>query len=325
MDAFIPMLKNVLIFVALAVPGYILVKIKMLKQQDSAVLSNLMAYIGLPFMIFSGTIGVSFNTNTLKNLGISALFAVIVTVGFFFLTNLFYLKTKQRDNEENLTLEKRKGVLRFCTIFSNNGFLGLPLAGVVFGTDSVVFTCLVIFNIITNMFIYTLGIYLVSCDRKMVSVKKILFNPVLIAFVLGVICNLLGVKKVLPEVVSFSDHFKNLVTPVAMLVLGMKMGDIKFSALFRDSRLYIVSVYKLLIMPIVATAIAFACYSLALVSSDIVIAVFIAFSMPTAGLAPVFADKFKADINCATICTLGTTIFSLATIPLLYLLLCEIL
>ena len=93
MDSFIPMLKNVLIFVALAVPGYILVKIKMFKQQDSAVLSNLMAYIGLPFMIFSGTIGVSFSADTLKNLGISALFAVIVTVVFFFLTNLFYLTT----------------------------------------------------------------------------------------------------------------------------------------------------------------------------------------------------------------------------------------
>ena len=72
MDAFIPMLKNTLLFVALAIPGYLLVKIKLLKQQDSAVLSNLLTYIGLPFMIFSGTIGVSFNADTLTNIGISA-------------------------------------------------------------------------------------------------------------------------------------------------------------------------------------------------------------------------------------------------------------
>ncbi len=322
MDAFIPMLKNTLLFVALAIPGYLLVKIKLLKQQDSAVLSNLLTYIGLPFMIFSGTIGVSFNADTLTNLGISAVFAILVTVAFFFLTNLFYFRVKSKDDEDRLTLEKRKGMLRFCTLLSNNGFLGLPLAAAVF--DNNTFTCVVIFNIVTNMFIYTLGVYLASCDRKTVSFKKIIYNPVLIAFVLGVICNLLGIKKLVPEMVSFSDHFKNLVTPLAMLVLGMKMGNIKFSVLFKNVQLYIVSLYKLIVMPVVATAIAFCFYRFEFVGLDIVNAVFIAFAMPTAGLAPVFADKFKSDIDCATICTLGTTIFSIITIPLLYLLLCSI-
>ena len=318
MDAFIPMLKNTLLFVALAIPGYLLVKIKLLKQQDSAVLSNLLTYIGLPFMIFSGTIGVSFNADTLTNIWISAVFAIVVTVSFFFLTNLFYCKIKAKDGEDVLTLERRKGMLRFCTLLSNNGFLGLPLAAAVFGNN--VFTCMVIFNIITNMCIYTLGVYLSSCDRKLISGKKIVFNPVLIAFVLGVICNLLGVKNLVPEVVGFSDHFKNLVTPIAMLVLGMKMGNIKFSVLFKYAQLYTVSLYKLIVMPVVATAVAFCFYKLGYVGLDIVNAVFIAFAMPTAGLAPVFADKFKSDIDCATICTLGTTIFSIITIPLLYLL-----
>ena len=36
MDAFLIMVKNVILFAALAVPGYLLVKCKILKQEHSA-------------------------------------------------------------------------------------------------------------------------------------------------------------------------------------------------------------------------------------------------------------------------------------------------
>ena len=40
MDALIVMLKNVIVFVLLAIPGYILVKAKLVKNKESAILSN---------------------------------------------------------------------------------------------------------------------------------------------------------------------------------------------------------------------------------------------------------------------------------------------
>ena len=49
--------------------------------------------------------------------------------------------------------------------------------------------------------------------------------------------------------------------------------------------------------------------------------VFMAFSMPTAGLASPLADKHGGDIENSVVYTLGTTILSVATIPLLYMLL----
>ena len=53
MEEFVIMLRNVLMFVALAIPGYILVKGKLLKPEQSGVLSKLLMYLALPFMIFS--------------------------------------------------------------------------------------------------------------------------------------------------------------------------------------------------------------------------------------------------------------------------------
>ena len=52
---------------------------------------------------------------------------------------------------------------------------------------------------------------------------------------------------------------------------------------------------------------------------------FIAFAMPTAGMASTFADTFNGDVEGAAIQTLGTTILSVISIPLLYTLLCTVL
>ena len=53
MDTFMIMLKNVLIFVLLAVPGYLLVRGKKLTQKDSGGFSLLLTNVCIPFMILS--------------------------------------------------------------------------------------------------------------------------------------------------------------------------------------------------------------------------------------------------------------------------------
>ncbi len=313
MEALIPMLKNVLIFVALAIPGYILVKSGSLKDSHSGVLSKLLMYVGLPFLILSGTLGVSFDEETVTSVVIVALLGTAITFLFFFLSSLI---TKYEPDG------KKRGMLRFCEIFSNNGFLGLPIAAAVFGQSSLVFTYLVILNIITNTLLYTLGIYLVSNDKSTIKLNNVLLNPVLIAFVLGVILNLLGVTKAVPEITSYSDHFKGIVTPISMTILGMKMGGIRLGLIFSSKRTYLVSAIKLVAVPIIATIILIAINAIFSVGRDMVIATFVAFAMPVAGLASAFADRYSGDTEGAVVYTLGSTLFSVVTIPLLYGLVC---
>ena len=313
MDAFIPMLKNVLLFVLLAVPGYILVKSKTLKVEQSGVLSKLLMSIGMPFLIISGTLGIDFNKDTIIGLLIAGVLCAIFTFLFFYLSLIFSKNTGEEEMER-----KKRGVVRFAEIFSNNGFLGLPLA-LAIGVNSTVFAYLVVINIINNVLIYTLGIYLISGDKKTISIKNIILNPVLIGFIIGIILNLTGVIGLVPEIGTFSDHFKNLVTPISMLILGMKMGEIKFSSLFTSKKLYLVSAVKLVVFPVIAVLLT---YALALIvkmdTVNMIMAMFIAFSMPTAGLGTAFADRFNGDTKNAAILTLGSTILSVATIPVLY-------
>ena len=171
MDALWIMLKNVIVFVALAVPGFILVKSKMLTQAQSGALSKLLMYVGMPFLILTNIVAkITFNKELLLMMGVVALIGGVYTFATFFLSKPITAMEKE---------EKTKGMMRFCSVFSNSGFLGFPLAMAVFGNNSMALTVLIIINIIMNVLMFTLGVYLVSGDKKTISFKKAFLSLVL--------------------------------------------------------------------------------------------------------------------------------------------------
>ncbi len=319
MDEFILMLRNVFVFVALAIPGYILVKIKFLKSEQSGVLSKLLMYVGMPFLIFvKVSEDISFNVSFLKLFFFTLGMGVAFVVAMFFATKPLTVMEKE---------EKTRGVMRFASMFANNGFLGIPLAMAVFGDASPVVVILIVFNIVTNLLMYTLGIYLITGDKRMMSVKKAVFNPVLIAFLLGVVCNLISATDHVPEIGKFSHEFSNIVTPISMTIIGMKMGGVRFLSLFKGWKPYYVSALKLVVFPVIIVGVLFLFRTFAseLATAEVILGAFISFATPTAGLTSAFADIYDGDTENAVAFTLGSTIFSVVTIPVLYWLLCVLL
>ena len=316
MDALMIMLRNVLLFVALALPGFLLVKTGHLQQEGSGVLSKFLMYVGMPFLILSGTVNLSFSKELLVTVGVAALIGIGYTVLMFFCSSPLSRMEKNA---------KTRGMMRFCAVFSNNGFLGIPLAIAIFGADSPVMTVLIILNIITNLLMYTLGAYLVSGDKKSISLKNAFLNPILIAFLVGVVINLTGLTDFVPEIATYSTHFSNIVTPVSMTVLGVKMGAVKGNTLFRSWKTYYVSALKLLLFPMAILAALLALRAIVpdgVVDSPMILGVFIAFAMPTGGLATTFADRYSGDAENAVAFTLGSTLLSILSIPALYAILC---
>ena len=266
----------------------------------------------MPFLILSGTVN---NISFSKELIITV--ALVAAIGIAFTFAMFFVSRPASAMEKE---EKTNGMMRFCMTFSNNGFLGIPLAVAVFGANSPVMTVLVILNIITNILMYTLGVYLVSGDKSKISLKKAFLNPVLIAFVIGIILNLLKVNTYVPEISTFSSHFSGLVTPLSMTILGMKMAEIKFVSLFKSWRMYYVCALKLILFPCVIVALLLVAkrFGASVFDANVILGFFIAFAMPTAGLASTFADGFGGDTENAVSMTLGTTVLSILTIPVLY-------
>ncbi len=316
MDAFLVILKNVLIFVALAAPGFILAKTKLMGDKESGVLSKLLVYVGMPFLIVSSVAKIEFNRQSLACLGFSALVGVAY---HFFLILLSKLLVKRGWSKT------QQGMARFCIIFANNGFLGIPLAKAVFGEESLVLTSVIVINIITNLLMYVWGTRMVAENPPKPSVWKVALNPLLIAFAIGILINLTGLMQAVPETVRYSDYLSALVTPLSMLIIGIKLGEVSFKKLFTNGSTYYISAMKLIAVPVVIVAVLYLLRLFLPVPDTLILGAFIAFAMPTAGLAPTYAKMYGGDEENAVYHTLGSTILSIATIPLLYLLLAVIL
>lgn len=310
------MLKNVLVFVLLAVPGFLLVKTKVLKATETNAMSALLTYVGMPFLILSNLIEVKFTGELLRSSG------VLVGVGAIFYVVMIFLSALVFSKKEGE--EKKRGAARFCTIFSNAGFLAIPLAQAVFG-DSVVVTYAVVLNVLMNVLMFTVGVVLISGDRTTMNLKKVFLNPILISFVLGIILNLLKVGERVSEVAEYATYFKNVVTPLSMVVVGMKLGDVRLAGIFTNGKTYYVSLFRLVVFPVLGVALMIAARFLFRLNDETVFGFFMGFSMPTASLACTFADRYEGDVDGAVAYVMGTTILSVASVPLLYALLCVIL
>lgn len=318
MDTLIIMLKNVLIFVLLAVPGYILIKGKILGPKESGTLSKVLTNLGMPFLIMSSTLKLEFGGEFTLSLILVGIVGTLFLVATFFISAL--LVRKESD-------AKRKSMMRFCMIFANNGFIGIPLARAVFGDGSAVMAYLIVMNIVMNVLMFTLGVYLISGDKSTINVKKAFLTPVFLSFLISIVLNLLKVDSFLPELQTYVNHFSGVVTPLSMVVLGMKLCEVPLKKLFTSWRMYYVSGIRLVLFPAVGVAIAFVLSKVSFLPLDgnAVLGLFMGLGMPTAGLASAFSDQYNGDTEHAVILTLGTTILSIISIPTLYWLICSLL
>lgn len=309
METFFVMLKNVIIFVLLAVPGYLLVKSKVLKPQESNVLSKILTNLGMPALIFANTISLDLSGEFLKSL------LVVVTLCVVFHVLAYFVFGKLCHGEKDTC-----AMMRFCTMFSNSGFIGIPLVSAVFPGNANILAYVTLANIIMNITMFTLGIYMLTGDKSAINIKKAIFSPVLLAFLAGVAVNLLGAVKAVPEIATYVNHLKGVVTPISMIVLGMKLAEVPLKRLFSCGRMYYVSFLRLVAYPVVATTTILLLRRIPgmPVGVDCVVGFFVGVAMPTASLSSAFADRFGGDAEGAVMYTLGTTIFSVLTIPVLY-------
>lgn len=312
MEAFFTMATNVLMFIALAVPGYILAKTGLVKDSESTPLSRILIYVGVPFLVAYNVMDITFDSHALQIILLSTIISIVYTIITYFLSKPATCFIKDF---------KTQGVARFEIYAGNNGFLGIPLAAAVFSNMPLVVTSVIIANIVNNISMYTIGIYSISGDKKNISIKKLVTNPCLIGFIVGIILNFTKVGSVVPQISDYLSRSQAIVTPISMIIIGIKLGSIKISSIFKNKNMYFVSLCKLILVPALLVAIMLLLRLAFNVSNELILGMFVAFAMPSASLATTFADNFGGDSKSAAIFTIGTTILSVITIPVLYYLL----
>lgn len=312
MGAFLLMLRNVLLLVCLALPGFWLAKKGILKQIHSQSFSLVLTKVAFPIFIFSATLnGFQLEKESLFLFAKSLVPAVFGMLLVSFFVGFIYKQIPDK---------KKKGTMEFCSVFPNNGLLGIPLVLAVLGEASPVMPPMISMNILTNILVFSVGVVQLSGGKKNISLKRILLNPVLISFFCGVAVKASGVVAFVPEIAKFADYFGKVVTPLSMMVLGMKLAAFPLKKLFTSAKCYIVMLCKLVLCPavIVGAMLLIGKFNSSVFDENMILATFFTMAMPTAGLASSLAESFGGDEEDAAKYTLGTTLVCIVTVPILY-------
>lgn len=248
-----------------------------------------------------------FDSSMLKSLGIA--FAVALAAHAFMIAIAVSAMKKVRADT--------KEVLRVATVFSNAGFMGIPLEQAILGDEGVFFG--VVYVVVFNLLIWSWGLAVMggSINRRMMLV-----NPGTIGVALGLPLFLLSVK--LPTAVATPvSMLADLNTPLAMIVTGYYLAGAKLSAVAVSPAAYLCSFFRLIACPLMVIAALWPFK--ALLDREMMLALVIPASAPVAAMVTMFASKYGRDVDMSVGIVCATTVLSILTMPSIIALAMEIL
>ena len=290
--------QQVLVLFVLIAVGFICGKNGILTDSASKHLTDIVLYVVTPCVMITA-FQREFSFELLGKIFTASFCAVLIIAGSILLAKLLL-----RDKDES-----RKKVLQFAVIFSNCGFMSLPLQKAILGDDGWFYGS--IFVAVFNIFVWTYGLVVMSGDKKQLSIKKLAFNPGIVGVVAAIILFVCNIN--LPFIISKPiEYLSDLNTPIPMLVIGFYLSQANFKKAFSDRGAYLAMAVRLLIIPIIAT------FAMALfrLDSAIIVAFIIASSAPTAATTTMFAAKYNRDVELSVSLVASTTLVSIATMPL---------
>lgn len=209
-------LEKILVINMYFILGYTLKKLKVLKEEDGNVLLKMAFYIFLPAILFQSIRKIEFTPGYFTYPLIILLLQLVIVIII-----IIFLKAKKVENS------KLKIMAGFF-VMANIGFL-YPFYIVIFGEENVWRLGLLDFG--NSIFIYAVAYsYIVGADRKRDLAKKVFLSPGIIALMLALLFNYLGIK--FPaSAEDFLDQLGNLTGFSMLFALGLffnfKFGEMK--------------------------------------------------------------------------------------------------
>lgn len=290
----------------LAIPGFVLIKTKLVKSEAISILVVVLLYVCQPFITMNAFLSKEFETNLLTNMGIVILVAILTQILFLFMSKIIFRCDKNK---------LRGNAYSFASALGNVGFMGIPVISVLLPNNAEALLYVAIYMTVFNIISWTLGVYVLTEEKKYISIKKAIINPPIIAMIIALPFFFTNFH--LPEfIMQPIGFFADMNTPIAMLILGMRFANIKFKELISGWGVYLSSFIKLAITPIAVYLIMMP-FKISLTLRTVIV---IISAMPSANMVLMMAERFDGDSVAATKAVLHSTILSIITIPLIMML-----
>lgn len=304
------LISKLFVFFALAVPGFFLGRGRLFDEKAVSSISNLLLYVAMPSTVFLALVESSSSEISIQEALLLLLFSVGGVLVFSWLCHRHFFA--------KLPL-KARGTYVFCSVFSNCGFLGIPLVDFLYPNSPKTVLFVSLFNVASSFLLWTLGVFLLSRDRKDVSLKKALGNPLFFSVLFGLLFSFFPCDNVKNAVWEFASLLSSLTAPLSMSVLGFLISQASLKGLFREPWIWIAVIIKLIALPCFVLVIPFLLRAWGVpLGAPFCLGLFFASGVSTAATAPVLAERYRSDGKTATALTVLSTLFSIVTLPLLY-------
>lgn len=311
METFNNLFVNVLMFALLMIPGFIMGKRRRIDSDAVHSFGNLLSDVAMPALVFFKLL----ETDIRKIAPLGLLCSALLPVGVVGLVSLLSVPvfSKQKDPMQN-------PVSRFCSVYSNCGFLGIPLASAMYPDQPEITLYVSIFNVVSTFLLLSFGARTLSGTKGKVHIWRFLLQPITVCIAVGTMMSFLGVGQRIPEVVTYASTLSQLTTPLSMTVLGFQLSGLRVKKMLTHPYVYLTAFLKLIVSPLVALGLLLLLNLLPGVSvcSEVAVGMCIATAVSTAASAPALSGQYGLDGEYAASLTLGNTLLCALTLPAVY-------
>ncbi|MDO4748125.1 MAG: AEC family transporter [Eubacteriales bacterium] len=298
LDSFLTVGEQVLILFVILAIGFVCAKTKLVNENGAKVMANVVLYFVTPCVII-GAFQREFDSTMLIKLLVSAACSFGILLFSVIIAQLIYRKQDK----------SRSTILKFATVFSNCGYMSLPLQQAILGDDGVFYGAT--FVAMFNIFVWSYGLITMKGKGDKGLSPKILLNPGIIGTIIGVILFLCSVE--LPNIVAQPiNYMAALNSPVPMLIIGYYLANANLKKAFTDVWSYIAMALRLIVIPLITLFVLILCG----ISGKLLVSLIIATSAPVAAITTMMSAKYGHDTELSVSLVSASTLLSLVTMPL---------
>jgi hypothetical protein len=287
------------LFALLAV-GVLLRKVGLFQESTKGFLTDLVLYVTLPCSII-----LSFRMDVSRKLLLSFSIIFFVSVGIqlfcYVLSKVTYRKQEQG----------KKSVLRYGLLVSNAGFLGLPIAGELFGAAGFMYASIYLIPQRIVMWTAGLSIFNPAAVNKKQAALKVILHPCMVAVYIGLLWMLFPVR-IPPFMEMTLSSLAGCTTVLSMMLIGSLFAEMNKEQLHIDRNLVGFSLLRLGFIPLVTFLVT---KLLGLDPLIIGVSVILA-AMPGGSSTAILASKYGRDTIYASKLVIVSTFLSLISIPI---------
>jgi len=205
--------------------------------------------------------------------------------------------------------EDTSPVLKVATVFSNAGFMGIPLEQAILGETGVFYGT--VYVVVFNLLMWSWGLRVMSRTKNGFN-RMMLVNPGTVGIACGLVLFLLPWK--LPVLIH--DPIRMIAgmnTPLAMIAIGYYLAGAKLGAVLRSPKAYVACALRLVVCPLVLVGVLW--FFRHALNRQMMLAVVIPAAAPVGAMVAMFASQYGRDVNMAVALVSGSTLVSIVTMP----------